>query len=106
MDTYHKASLVLRKSGYYGVNFRHPILKNSRGQGLRVSRSLKTTDKSTAKDIVADINSILHTPKYWSLSSLKEAQNLFCDTSVHIFYDYMILLYKQNREENTLCLQK
>lgn len=67
--------------------FRHPLRKDSRGkQGLKIRRGLGS-DESEADRLVEQMNQLLSSEEWWSLSRRAEAEKKFSPIVTSAFYD-------------------
>ncbi len=72
----------------FAVTFRHPLRTDSRGKpGLKVRRSLRTSDETEAEGHVSELNTLLSDERYWSLAARPEAARRFSAVAVSAFYD-------------------
>ena len=70
------------------ITFRHPLRKDTRGKsGLKVRRGLSTNDQTKAEGIVNQMNELLATPSFHSISKRQEASLKFSPIVVSAFYD-------------------
>jgi hypothetical protein len=74
----------------YSVIFRHPARLDTSGKpGRRVRRGLGTADPEEADRIVAHINELLASEKYWSATARPAAEGHFDERAVAVFFDGM-----------------
>ena len=86
------------------IEFRHPLVKDSRGKpGKKIRKGLGTSNEDEAENFVQQMNSLLNDESYWQPSSRKKAldQN-FNEGVVNAFYgeiDYILQNYENLRND-------
>ncbi len=84
----YKATKTRSNRPGWSVTFRHPRRRDARGKyGLKVRRGLNTTDNVEADRLVAQLNSLLADPTWWSLDRRMEAERTFAVPAVSAFFD-------------------
>ncbi|MDE0463424.1 MAG: hypothetical protein OXH93_13490 [Caldilineaceae bacterium] len=84
----YKATKTRSNRPGWSVTFRHPRRRDARGKyGLKVRRGLNTTDDVEADRLVAQLNSLLADPTWWSLDRRMEAERTFAEPAVSAFFD-------------------
>ncbi|MDH5572289.1 MAG: hypothetical protein OEY89_11020 [Gammaproteobacteria bacterium] len=72
----------------WSVSFRHPLRTDVNGKpGLKVRRGLGTTDEVQADELVGQLNQLLQDDIWWNATKRAEAETVFSNTIVNIFYD-------------------
>jgi hypothetical protein len=70
------------------ISFRHPLRTDARGRpGLKMRRSLRTSDEAEADAMVAEMNVVLSDQSWWNASKRQEAELRFSGPVVDAFYD-------------------
>ena len=71
----------------WSVNFKHPLIRDARGEfGLKVRRGLNTRDEFEADRLVGQINDLLSDPRWWTLDRKNEASKIYEEVAVSAFY--------------------
>lgn len=85
------------------IEFRHPLLKDSKGKsGKKIRRGLGTTDEELAETLIQNMNTLLSNESYWTPSARNLAKEVFPEGIVNAFYDeveYIVQDYKKKRED-------
>ena len=68
------------------VEYRHPGVPDRDGYGLKVTRGLKTRDRTEAEAILADLTTILSDKNLHELGARKIASARFHPKAVEVFY--------------------
>ena len=72
---------------FYSIIFRHPVRKDSGGKsGLRIRRGLGTSSHKRADELVAEMNDLLSSPYFWTLTAKAHAQMVFSPVIISAFY--------------------
>ena len=70
------------------VSFRHPLRNDPKGKpGLKMRRGLGTTEADEADRLVAEMNTILSEPAWWSATKKPEAERRFSPVITAAFFD-------------------
>ena len=70
------------------IEFRHPRRRDSKGRlGLTVSSPLSTTENIKAKLLERELSALLEDPKWWVPTQRPEADKLYDESIVSLFYD-------------------
>lgn len=84
----HKATKTRSNRPGWSVTFSHPSRTDARGKfGLKVRRGLGTTDDAEADRLVAQLNTLLADPSWWSIDRQDEARLRFASVVVSAFFD-------------------
>lgn len=90
------------------IEFRHPLLKDSKGKiGKKIRRGLGTTNADKAESLVQQMNILLEDESYWSPAAKQKAKSSFDEGIVNAFYDeieFQVQDYKKRRD-NVLPLK-
>ena len=87
-DTIYLASKSRSKRPGWSLGFRHPLRNDARGKpGLKMRRSLRTTDDDEADRLVAEMNTLLEDSAWWNAGKRVEAESIFSQVIVNAFYD-------------------
>lgn len=85
-------AVVLIKSEYdtYHVRFRHPVIADKTYRsGYNVRQSLLTTDETEARDMLVEMETLVHNDYWWDINKRDEASKTFKGRVVQIFYGRM-----------------
>ena len=87
-DQIYQATKTRSSRPGWSLTFRHPRRSDARGKyGLKVRRGLNTKDDIEADSLVAQLNTLLGDPTWWSLDRRMEAERKFAAPIVSAFFD-------------------